>query len=39
MFNRFLEKSKIELKLASNFTELIKEFKTKAYKACFIDID
>jgi DNA-binding response OmpR family regulator len=39
LFTRFLEKSKLSFKFAPTFTDLLKDFRSKQYKACFIDID
>jgi hypothetical protein len=39
LFTRFLEKSKLAFKFAPTFTDLLNDFRSKQYKACFIDID
>ena len=39
LFSRFFEKSRINFKFSKDFKDLIKDFRTRQYKACFIDID
>ena len=39
LFKKYLQKHKIYYHFAQNFKDLIKTYKLKQYKACFIDID
>jgi DNA-binding response OmpR family regulator len=39
LFSRFFEKSRINFKFSKDFKDLIKDFRTRQFKACFIDID
>ena len=39
LFSRFLDKSKFQVTFTPTFPKFLKEFKTKEYKACFLDID
>jgi hypothetical protein len=39
LFKKYLQKHRIQFKLASGFKEFLKAFRTKNFKACFIDID